>query len=55
MLRIEVPAPHLAVLIEGHQRAFRGESRVDDGLAVPRENRGAVFQQVLVVVPLEAA
>ena len=55
VLRTQVPAPHLAILIERHQRAFRGESRVDDGLAVPRENRGASFQQVLVVVPLEAA
>ena len=55
VLRIQVPAPHLAVLIQRHQLTIRGESTVDDGDTVPRENRGAVFQQVLVVVPLKAA
>ena len=55
VLRTEVPAPHLAVLIQRHQRAFRGESRVDDGRRrAPRKPRRS-FQQVLVVVPLEAA
>ena len=54
-LRTQVPAPQLAVLIQRHQLAIRGESTVDDGDTVPRENRGALFQQVLVIVPLEAA
>ncbi len=54
MLRTQVPAPHLAILIQRHQRAFGGESRVDEGLAVARENHGASSQQVLVVIPFEA-
>ena len=54
VLRIQVPTPHLAVLIQRHQLTICGESAADDGDAVSRENRGAAFQQMLVVVPLKA-
>ena len=46
--------PQLAVLIKRDQLTIRGEGTGDHGDAVPRENRGVVIQQVLVVVPLEA-
>ena len=55
VLRAQVPTPHLAVLVQRHQLTIRGECTADDGDIVPRENRGAVFQQMLVVVPLKAA
>ena len=43
VLRIQVPAPHLAVLIERHQLAVRGESTADDGRhRAPRKPRRCV-------------
>src|SRR5262249_20140914 len=55
VLRAQVPPPELPVLIQRYQLTVRGKSAVGDRDTVPREYRGAAFQQVLVVVPLEAA
>ena len=54
-LRTQVPTPHLAVLIQRHQLTLGGEGAAGGRDIVPRENRGAAFQQVLVVRPLKAA
>src|SRR5262245_54644968 len=54
VLRSQVPTPQLALLIQRHQSTIRGKSAVVEGDCVPRENRGAAGQQVLVIVPLKA-
>ena len=54
MLRIHVPTPYLAVLIQCHELTIRRDGTVADSNIVPRENRGAVIEQMLVIVPLKA-
>src|SRR5262249_31249838 len=51
----QVPTPEQAALIHGYDLAVRGENAVHDLDTVARQDGSTFFQQMLVIVPLEAA